>query len=467
MSIETIYQASPYWLKNIAANIYAIKIYRTNYNKTSNDYLRLIKDSYSWTSEQIYKTQLKQFKFILKAASKTAYYEKILNPMYAHIMESDSTFEILSKIPLTEKQSIKQRTLDLTVGTLLDSGIKFNTSGTSGSPLSIYCTPATRAKNYAFFREMLQKNGCDIRDRSITFAGRKISPPNQTTPPFWVKEYISNTMYCSSYHISEASIFDYIQAISKWNPRYIDSYPSAMYEIASLVDKNKIQHNLKLKAIFTSSETLHEYQREKISDVFNCKIVDLYGCTEMAIFAAQEETEAWSYAPNPLFSIVEILNDSGLPASAGEEGEVICTPLLNNCMPLLRYRIGDRVLVSRTWEVNGFRYYTFKSIIGRNDDTIITPEGRRIGRLDPAFKGIKGISAAQIHQTGLNQLIIRIEVEAGITFDNGSLDSLIEAIKARTSPRMEVSIEVVDRITRTANGKFRSVISDIHHNQIP
>ena len=43
----------------------------------------------------------------------------------------------------------------------------------------------------------------------------------------------------------------------------------------------------------------------------------------------------------PAAGILEILREDGSPCSAGEVGEIVVTGLLNDAMPLIRYRVGD------------------------------------------------------------------------------------------------------------------------------
>ena len=56
-------------------------------------------------------------------------------------------------------------------------------------------------------------------------------------------------------------------------------------------------------------------------------------------------------------------------------------------MPLLRYRIGDvGTLRKRAAARAGARGRCFSRIDGRIEDYVVTPDGRRVGRIDHIFK---------------------------------------------------------------------------------
>ena len=93
------------------------------------------------------------------------------------------------------------------------------------------------------------------------------------------------------------------------------------------------------KAIITSAETLFDYQRETIEEVFGCPIFDQYGCAEQVVFVSQ--CEKGNYHIHPEFGFVEFLRDDGNRAQVGEPARLICTGFTNHAMPLIRYDIGD------------------------------------------------------------------------------------------------------------------------------
>ena len=86
---------------------------------------------------------------------------------------------------------------------------------------------------------------------------------------------------------------------------------------------------LDIPVAFTSSETLLGYQRALIEKQLGTEIYDNYGMTERTIYL-KEANNHQGYYELPGYSINEYLKD----------GE-ICTSLINEAFPLIRYRSND------------------------------------------------------------------------------------------------------------------------------
>jgi phenylacetate-CoA ligase len=81
--------------------------------------------------------------------------------------------------------------------------------------------------------------------------------------------------------------------------------------------------------------------REKIRQVFQCEVYNLYGSREVSDIAWELPGFRGLWAP-PWANYIEIVDEDGAPAPPGTEGNILITCLTNYAMPLLRYCIGDR-----------------------------------------------------------------------------------------------------------------------------
>ncbi|MBK8185300.1 MAG: hypothetical protein IPK63_21300 [Candidatus Competibacteraceae bacterium] len=184
--------------------------------------------------------------------------------------------------------------------------------------------------------------------------------PEQNKSPFWRYDFAQNNLLMSSYHLSEKNLPSYYNKLKIYAPEEIIGYPSSLYRIARyILDSGK--QPLKPYVVITTAETLLAYQRVALENAFACPIIDQYGCTEMAFFASQCEYGTMHFHPE--HSIVEILDQNADLANEGT-GALISTGLVNQSMPLIRYKVGDRVsIASEKYDVSvEERFQLFKKL---------------------------------------------------------------------------------------------------------
>ena len=100
-----------------------------------------------------------------------------------------------------------------------------------------------------------------------------------------------------------------------------------------------------------------------------------------------------------------------------------------------------------------------EQIDGRIEDYLVTPDGRRIGRMDHIFKDTLEIKEAQIYQPSVERILVRIVPRSG--FDKEAQRALEREFRRRIGYDVEIHYQVVDAIPRLPSGKFRAVISEV------
>lgn len=444
-------------MQNIFCSLYGLKLYRGRYTPPFSTYFKSLLNSEGFSEEEITRLQRNRLLNLLEGAKKyTAYYGPIL-PEFSS-QDTLDVQEILSHVPVLKKDSFRSSP-EAFLSKKFDHKklIKINTSGTTGAPMTVYMTPEARKMNYAFFARAKKWAGTDGFERSLTFAGRLVVPMKQKSPPYWRSNIFFRNRLFSSYHLSEKNLPSYVDSILRYQPNFIDSYPSSLYPIAEYI-LNKGITGIRPKGILTSSETLLEHQREAIEKAFSCKVFDQYGSAEQAIFVSQ--CEHGSYHLNPEYGLLEVVDKKNNPVRAGELGEFVCTGFTNEAMPLIRYKIGDMGIVSKDNCPCGRNFPVIEKIIGRMDDILVTPEGNYVGRLDPVFKGMSNtIKETQIIQYAPDLVEVIIVKAAGYLEKDGG--SVVTELKKRMGDQVTFRIHYTDEIKRTPNGKFRAVVNNI------
>lgn len=338
-----------------------------------------------------------------------------------------------------------------------------HTSGTSGKAIDLWWSRATVRSWYALFEARCRMwYGVSRHDRWAILGGQLVVPASQTAPPFWVRNAALNQLYMSTYHLSPAATPAYIEALTRHRVTYLWGYSSALCELAAGILQSKSRSRPQLKVVITNAEPLLPYQRAAIEQAFACPVRETYGMAE--IVAAASECAAGRLHQWPEAGLIE-LRDGHEEVRPGEAGDVIATGLLNADMPLIRYAVGDRLAMAAPHVGAcpcGRSLPLIEQIEGRADDTLVTRDGRRIGRMDPVFKSGLPIAEAQIIQEALDRLRIRYVPDPA--FCAASERALREAVQARVGD-MEVVMEQVTRIPRSANGKFRAVVSKLPAHQ--
>lgn len=444
--ISKIYLQCPFHMQNALISCYGIKMYIERFvGRVPDSYLN-ISSPFSDFSSNYFSLQNKRLSEVIEYASKNVpYYRDLLKGKDVSKINAENIHDFL---PIIEKSEILKNPDRYVIdgpASDVNSLRKLNTSGSSGSPLTVFYNKEARRINYKYYNNLLKQMGCEYRSKSTTLAGRVLFSESSSRMDRY--DYFNRTQYLSSYKISIETAPRYIQSLNRWRPLFIDSYPSALKSLIVLSKKLGLSVEFTPKFILTSSETLLSPDKNLIEDFFGCPVIDHYGCTEMAVSAFSDGQE---YRIDPLYSVVEI------DPVGDDHYSLIVTGLVNRCMPLIRYRIGDCV--------SGITFenpYKFKTIQGRVDDLIKTPEGRYIGRMDPVFKGIEGVFMAQIVQNKIDEVEVKVVLDdqRGKRFDEASL---INNLLERTSRSMNFKVSYHQNLDVGSNGKFKSVVSKIN-----
>lgn len=375
-----------------------------------------------------------------------------------------ASWDYLENWPLLSKQTLRANP-----GAFLASDrqkrtmFREYTSGTTGTSIDVWCSRATLQKWYSLTEARSRYwYGVSRHDRWAILGGQLVVPAARTKPPYWVWNQSLNQLYLSLAHLAPNTIDDYLDALQRYNVKYLWGYSSALNTLA----QGALQigrHDVSMSVAITNAEPLFGYQRAAISKAFHCPVRETYGMAEMV--AAASGCENGNMHMWPEVGYVEFADDEAvIPGSSS--GELICTGLLNFDMPLIRYRVGDRAQLAPPGETCscGRTLPLLKGLQGRQNDVLVGRDGRRIYWLNPVFYGLPIHEAQVIQQTAD---LIKVLYVAAPGFNTGHAAAVRDRLRERVGD-MQIILEQVPFVPRTTSGKFRAVVSllpDAHQSQ--
>jgi phenylacetate-CoA ligase len=370
-----------------------------------------------------------------------------------------SPWNRLENWPVLDKEIVRQRP-EAFVAEDCDRRSLYSehTSGTTGTPVRVWWSRETVRQWFALLEARVRRwNGVSRHDRWAILGGQLVVPVARRKPPFGIWNAASRQLYLSSYHLSPAAAPAYLESMRDRRVSYLWGYASSMSVLARLAWEAGLPAPT-LRVAISNAEPLDASQRAEITRAFGCPVRDTYGMAEIVCGAS--ECDAGTLHLWPEVGVVEVLDDEAQHhVPSGRPGRLVATGLLNDAMPLIRYELGDRVALAPAAVPCACRRLLprLASIDGRADDVLVTPDGRRVGRLDPVFKADLPVREAQIIQEQLDQLRVRIVPAAG--FGDRHARQISERLQQRMGAGVRVSVDTVERINRDAAGKFRAVVS--------
>ncbi len=331
-----------------------------------------------------------------------------------------------------------------------------HTSGTTGQGLRFPESIESFQREYAFRVQSYEWAGAEFRARWAFCAGHPVARTDADRPPFWVRDLANNWMLMSSYHLAEAHLPAYIEALRRFDPQLLSGYPSSLFLLA--VANRAAGSPVRPASVVTSSETLFESQRVVMEESFGCRVYSFYGNAERA--GALSQCPEGHFHVRSEHSLVEVLDDEGKPVGPGGEGRLVATAFGNRATPLVRYVVGDVIVLSERESCPcGRGGVLVDRVLGRMEDYVVTPGGRIVGRLDHLFKDSVNVRLAQVVQDRVDEVVIRVVRESD--YDDSDERIILEEARLRLGSDVNIRFDYVASIPRTKNGKHRFVLSSI------
>ena len=253
-----------------------------------------------------------------------------------------------------------------------------------------------------------------------------------------------------------------VAGLNKFRPALIAPYASMASILATEQEGRRLRINPVLLVLSAEGLPMNEYQR--IGAAFSAKVRDSYAATECPFMSYRCE-QGWLHV-NSDWVILEAVDAEYQPVPPGQQSfTVLVTNLANRVQPILRYDLGDSIVLRADACPCGDKLPAIR-VQGRSADVLKLPDGHGgMVAIAPLLVAtiedrVRGIERYQIVQTAPDELEARLQFAAGVDSIPASqtfVDELRKLLAAHGLGHIATHPSVRPP-ERSPGGKYRAVI---------
>ena len=370
-----------------------------------------------------------------------------------------------ARIPLLTREDIRTHIAELCLQSYRPNELlRAATGGTTDTPVPI-------ARSLSSVREKTAVHLC-FNSWAGFYPGDKVfmiwgarSDYSQNPSLAWrfFDRYVMRRLWAPTSLLNESVLESYRQAINDFRPKIVYGYPSPISLFCEYLQSSN-RSVVRPTGIITIAEPLLTQQRNIIEQTLGCKVFEMYGTREFGVVAAECERHQGLHL-NPLAAYLEFLPVQG----AETEGlhEILVTDLLNDGMPLIRYRINDCTLLGKEVCPCGRGFPLIQQITGRSMDVFHLSNGDVVPGISLQNRVIQvcpGLKKIQVIQDALEDF--RVRFVPGPGFSDKDIQTLRENLTKFFPGNIRWKFEPVAEIQREPNGKTRFCISHVKNRPV-
>jgi phenylacetate-CoA ligase len=419
-------------------------------------YFEHLVKSRSLPFEDLKSKQVSEYENFVKFAIENSAFYKM---KYAHI-DAPWKLDNIKNLPILDKETLRQNIDDIRTIPQEEAVIS-KTGGTTGVSLKVYFTKDDTQKRFGMLDAFRNDFGYTLGKKTAWFSGKAIlGKKDIARNRFWKMDYIHKVRYYSTFHIQRKNATAYIENLIKFRPEYIVGFPSCLLDIANY----GLEHDIAfpadcVKAIFPTAEQVDINTKNVLERFFKTSVYDQYASSEGAPFIIEcKNRKLHLEMQSGVFEVLDADNNEA------KQGRLIMTSFTTHGTPLIRYDIGDELLLSDETCNCGNENPLVAQILGRTNDFIFSKEIGKInlGNISNALKDVTGVRQFQVVQDSLDAIKIKIVIDE-VKFLERDRVQFIRNIRDRVGDKMHIDLEEVSEIARESSGKFRILKNNIKH----
>lgn len=426
-------------------------------------YRQWLMDTEKWPRANLEAMQLERLQQLIQHAyDNVSYYRRIFDERGLKPQDIAS-LEDLPKLPILTKRDVRAHVSELVARNVSPDRLYYvMTGGTTGIPLGFYHErDVSQPHEAAFMYRQWSWAGYRLGDRAALlrpYAFGRIERNGHAS--WWDYCAIDNSLLLSNYLISQKNLPLYLDKLREFKPKYIQSFPSALYVMARHMTAHGVD-DIHPQAIFTEFEQLYPAQRALVEKAFGCPVLAGYGQSERTVDAV-ECLERSGYHVAMEYGVLELTDEQGNPVPPGEVGFITGTGLDTYCMPFIRYQTDDLARFASEPCRCGRELPLIADIVGRwQHEVVVTRDERYIPVTTLNTHGIAfdHVAEYQFFQETPGELVIKVvPLPAFSEADTGRIQ---QALLTKLHGEMQIEIVFVPEIPRTRRGKHRWLIQNL------
>jgi len=414
--------------------------------------------------EEIREKQFRDLRSLLTHAEKLVPYYRDLFRNLGIRAQDIRDWDDFYRLPILTKDIIRENERKLIREDVpIEKLQRHFSGGSTGVPLKFFRSREYMVKSDAGTYRNLEQCGWRPGEMVAFFWGGSDKLYAMSRMEFELRQFVRRMYQFDPFFAGEKDMANWERLFAKIRPRAILGYASTIALFASFLDRQGKRIS-GIKGVFTTAEKLYRVQREVIERVFDCKVFDCYGSSEVQNIAA--ECSEGKMHINADFVVLEEDRVEGDGPRA-----FLVTSLQNYSMPFIRYRNEDCGYLSSETCTCGNHFPLMRLEIARTSDNFLFPGGRVVHGefFTHLMYGSDGIVTFQFHQTAVDEIILSIVPgPANAQAREEKIREAIRQIQAVT-PGHPIRVEVreVESIPLSTAGKHRFTRSDISANATP
>lgn len=367
---------------------------------------------------------------------------------------------VLFRLPVLTKSDVRTQGIQLLSKGFDRSTLQAaKTGGSTGKALELFYTEECSEL----------RNACALRHDRWT--GWELGEPiaacwgNPHLPKSW-KEKLAHRLlqpmiYLDTMSVSEQAVEVFVGEWRQVRPTLLFGHAHSIFLLAQFLREMQID-DLRPRGILSTSMMLVPSERTLIEKVFDCKVIDRYGCEEVSLIACEcERHEGMHLNIEHLF--IEFLKEDDTPAGPGELGRIVVTDLMNRAMPMIRYEVEDVGVPTDHRCSCGRGLPLMEKVIGRRADFLVRKDGSRvagISLIENTLTHFPGLDQMQIIQHQIDQF--EIAIVQGADFSESTVSALLGYFQQQFGSDITFNFRYAKELLPEENGKFRFSICKIN-----